>query len=372
MEGGGLVRGLVGVGGSTSQGIGDGETYRGQQEAWARQYPQPPMAPRQPLAPGFAGSLGGWPPTLGSPYQRNFQGRHPINGLSGLQEAQPPGDRPQRLLCSADAAVVPRHFESLADKHLAALREGPLASWYSPSPPNRLAALLTVIVSVALLIVITGIIIGDSYEHKDKDKGDSSSYSRTSSTESSAWLARELRKRKDEAKEPETTEKRVAKENKDWEDKLAKRPDREREKYMKERTKDVDLLRESLRNSGLPLVALDVPGLKKANARARSKDEKKVTKAEGGTGEKKSFGLALKRVFLGRQLADALERRKAESRPEEGTAVVTTMLRSQVTAEGGPGWKAADDAVAHAAVSSGAARAEALAKRMAAEKAGAA
>lgn len=229
----------------------------------------------------------------------------------------------------------------------------------------------TVVLSVSLYLVMHKI-IGDGHKAKIKeDRPPSSSRSGSSQDSGPDWIDRQVRKRAEEKDDPQATEKRVGEEKKVWEAKLKKMAEADRGKAMKDRRNDEQRLLDQLRKKGLPIVGLDSVGVKKS--RTEKREEKKAEKVEKKkekeeNGESRSFGSKVKRAFLGRQLADSLEKRKAEKDAESGSAgVVRTVQTTEV--KGGPGWKAADDAVAQAAIEGGAMRAEALASRMNAEKA---
>ena len=217
----------------------------------------------------------------------------------------------------------------------------------------------------ALLVVVTGKIIGDGYDTKPKRKDSSSSSSSSKDKEVSEWLQREIRKRKEEDKDTKKTEQRVEKEKRGWKEGLEKMTEVDSGKAKKSRTADVSRLREELKKRGLPLVALEDPRSNAAKGKTVKTKTTSTATATRTTGEKRSFGSKVRRAFLGRQLSDAMERKKGGM----GTGATTVTTNTAVISAGGPGWKAADEAVAQAAVAGGAARAESLANRTAAEKA---
>ena len=99
-----------------------------------------------------------------------------------------------------------------------------------------------------------------------------------------------MKRRKEEAQKPVVTEKRVARENKQWEDQPEKKHEARSVKEKKQKAKDVDRIRESLLYEESPLVALGVPRSKRAIA--HRKEEGKVLKSGRRNGKKKSFGSA--------------------------------------------------------------------------------
>ena len=167
------------------------------------------------------------------------------------------------------------------------------------------------------------------------------------------------------SEKPEETKARVGKERKEWEAKLKGKSGQEKKKETDQRKKDEIQLKALLEKKKLPLIGLDGVSSEKdaKTSKSKSKDDDGAKDEKAGK-EKKSFGSKVKRLFLGRQLSDALDRKKAEDKGEKPVVAVTTTLPR----EGGPGWKPADDAVAQAAIAGGAARAEAMGNQMAADR----
>jgi len=182
---------------------------------------------------------------------------------------------------------------------------------------------------------------------------------------------RQFRKRKEENRKPSITQKRVIEEKEKWDKELKAMKEDDRKKAVKERGDEEKELVGMLKEKDLPLIGL--PG-ERADGKKREKNEKKEAKRmEKEEGEKedvdgdqkKSFGSKFKRSLLGRQLAEALEKRKDGI---EGELVEDDVKTARMVAKEGPGWKLADKTMAQASVSGGAARAEAMANRIAADK----
>lgn len=341
-------------------------------QGWPPQHPPGTVAPPQGR-PKIADP--GWQqarPAIAPRYPNVPSRYHP---RPGLPLPLPMGDSLHPLIVIADIVPEPL-YPSFAAKHLAYLREGFLSPWYSPSPPNFTIALLLILFTIGFLIVVMGHIIRDGYDASSKSRSKSESSPSSSQTE---WRDKEVKKRKEEKGKPEVTAKRFEEDKKRWEEKLGKMTEAERRKEMKIRRGEEQRLIANLRKVDLPLIGLPGGGSEgkskkkgkggeKGKGKEQGNRDGKKNEEGGKEGGKKTFGSKIKRVFLGRQLADALDRKKAEERGET-TATVSTKSMAKVKTEGGPGWKAADEAVAHAAVASGAVRAEAMGNKMVAEKA---
>lgn len=170
------------------------------------------------------------------------------------------------------------------------------------------------------------------------------------------WHMRELAKRKKES------EKETITRNKDQEasfvGRLAKMDKDARDKEVKKRKQEMELLRKGLTKRKLPLVALDWDydgkgKAKRASGSGGSRNSSDKASSKEGAKNDKEPG-KLKKMLLG-PLADGVSR-------DAGSG------GNSLPKEGGPGWKPADDAVAHAAIRGGAARAESIANNLIAQK----
>lgn len=237
------------------------------------------------------------------------------------------------------------------------MREGVLAPWYSPDRASLFGAAIACILVIGFVIVVTGKVLGDAYDADKKNKSSSGSSRGSGGGKEEAWYLRELRKRKGE-KESETIT-RVGKDNKEWQAKLEKMKDEDKKKTVERRKKEIEVLRKELEKRKMPLVALEIGGAsgsgKSKKVKGDSKPPGDVVKAD--TGDKVKTSSKLKRFFLG-PLADGPPKDKSLTHPATMT----------LPAEGGPGWKPADDAIAHAAIRGGASRAENMANDLVKQK----
>ena len=241
-----------------------------------------------------------------------------------------------------------------------------MAPWYNPARPSPHIPLLVTFITAALLIVILGKVLGSAYDADAKSSSRSSSLG--SSRNAEDWPSREMRKRKNE-KEADTKA-RVEREVKEWKEKLGKMSSQDRAKAMEKRKKEVGLVKKELEKRKLSTKGLELYlGSSKGKDDAKDKegkkdnDDKQKGKHKGGTSprEKTKTSNKIKGFFLGPP-GSAMRSKNASA--EEGSK---TKLFNGVPAQG-PGWKAADDAVAHAAIRGGAARAEELGNQLVAQK----
>ena len=257
---------------------------------------------------------------------------------------------------------------SLPVRHLKSLREGSLASWYSPRPPSLFTGLLMSFLTIFIVYHLAKKLIGDGYDSEPKSNTSNTSQSGqpSSHNDSEAWLQRELRKREQEKGDPQVTEKRVKEERQKWEESLESKPDMARSKEMKARGREEQQLRSQLQKRGLPLVGFSGTSKSKKDKKEEGKrddgnrkEKERNTHVEEKRGERKSFGSKLKRAFLGRQLSDSVNRLDSNEDHRK-----TQSRETKIPLAGGPGWRPADEAVAQAALAGGEARAEALGNRM--------
>lgn len=239
---------------------------------------------------------------------------------------------------------------------MSALRESSLKAYYSPNKPTLSLILLALLVTVACLIVLTGKILHPTY---DSDTAARKSSSKGAEVDS--WYVRELSKRKKE-KEKETIARNKEQEA-SFVGRLAKMDKETRDREVKKRKQEMELLRKELTKRKLPLVGLDWDldgkgkNKKKSSGPSRSgKGDDKAKSKEEGQSEKGQPG-KIRKMLLG-PLADGV--------PKETTSGGGKSLLK----DGGPGWRPADDAVAHAAIRGGAARAESMANNLVAQKGG--
>ena len=99
-------------------------------------------------------------------------------------------------------------------KHLAYLREGILAPWYSPARPNALIVLLIASLTLAFLIVVTGKILGDAYDLEKSTSRSSGSSRDKDRGGGEPWPATELKKRQGESESE--TKKRMGAQEKEF------------------------------------------------------------------------------------------------------------------------------------------------------------
>lgn len=180
-----------------------------------------------------------------------------------------------------------------------------------------------------------------------------------------AWYIRELSKRKRE-KEKETVTRNKAQEAA-FVGRLKKMDREMRRVEVGKKRKELEILRKELGKRKMPLVGLDWElgdGKSRAGGKSGtgkgSKGEEKTrkgkekearapdTKGEAAVDAKPPG--KLKKLLLGPLASGPKDRSKSRS------------------AAGGPGWKPADDAVAHAAIRGGAIRAESMANDLVAQK----
>lgn len=217
-------------------------------------------------------------------------------------------------------------------------------------------AALLFILTITLLIGTTNKILASAY------KTDTSARKAASKGEElDAWHVRELSKRKRES-EKETIERNKAQEA-SFVGSLRKVDETTREKEVGKKRKELEALKKELQKRKMPLVALDWDFGDTAKKGKKSTTDEKDKGKEGektskdlGDGEAKSPG-KLKKLLLG-PLASGPPQERSK-RKNQG-----------LPAEGGPGWKPADDAVAHAAIRGGAIRAESMANNLVAQKKG--
>lgn len=236
------------------------------------------------------------------------------------------------------------------------MREGVLAPWYSPDRASLFGAAIACILVIGFFIVITGSVLGEAYDADKKNKSSSGSSRGSGGGKEEAWYLRELRKRKGE-KESETIT-RVGKDDKEWQAKLEKMKDEDKKKTVERRKKEIEVLKKELEKRKMPLVALEMEGAgksKEKKVKGDSKPSGDVVKADAGAKVKTSS--KLKRFFLG-PLSDGPPKDKSLTHPATMT----------LPAEGGPGWKPADAAIAHGAIRGGASRAENMANDLVKQK----
>ena len=158
--------------------------------------------------------------------------------------------------------------------------------------------------------------------------------------------------------------KRMEKEVNNWKEGLGKMKGDERAKAMEKRAKEVEVVKKELKKRKLPIVGLDLYiGSSKAKRDAEGESEKKNEKKTED--EVKSSG----RRRADENVKSSSKLKRFISRSAKGIDSNDKPAKTihDVPAEG-PGWKAADDAIAHAAIRGGAVRAEDQAKKLLAEK----
>ena len=248
----------------------------------------------------------------------------------------------------------------MGSTRLAKLRTTP---YYSPDRPSLPVAALCLILTVALLIAISNKLLSSAYvsdtvSRKAASKGE----------DVDAWYIRELSKRKRES-EKQTVTRNKAQEAA-FVGRLKKMDEKMRQVEVGKKRKELEILRKELGKRKMPLVGLDwelgdgKSGKSGAGGKSGtgkgSKGEEKTrkgkekearvpdTKGEAAVDAKPPG--KLKKLLLGPLASAPKERSKSRS------------------AAGGPGWKPADDAVAHAAIRGGAIRAESMANDLVAQK----
>jgi len=251
----------------------------------------------------------------------------------------------------------PASHNALSSIHLTHLRESPLTPWYCPGRPYLPVGAIALIVAIILLIGATTKVLRPAY------KSDTSARKAASKGEDvDAWHIRELSKRKKES-EKETIERNKAQEA-SFIGRLKKMDGATREKELKKKKKELEALKKELQKRKMPLVALDWDlGVNdkdkgrekykdKGKDRDKAKDKGKVKGKDKGQAKSndKSEPSKLKKLLLGPLASGSAQGPKSD-------------LPSS-----GPGWKPADDAVAHAAIRGGAIRAESMANSLVAQK----
>ncbi|KAK1921236.1 hypothetical protein DB88DRAFT_500095 [Papiliotrema laurentii] len=258
---------------------------------------------------------------------------------------------------------------SVATRHLAALRNSALSPWYSTDKPPLALGLLIGIGIIAMLVVVTGKILHAAY---DKDKIVARKTGKGQDIE--AWYIRELQKRKVET-EQETLKRDKAQEAA-FVGRLRKMTDEEkRNKEIKTRREEIQMLKKELKRRKMPIIGLDwdFEGNKKKKNTAVSKGVDKL-KGMVGVGKKDDPQTKSKQSQTSDGTKEPGKLKKMllgpfASGPPKDTSLSANKPSASGNVRSGPGWRAADDAVAHAAIRGGAARAENLANSLVKQKA---
>lgn len=216
-----------------------------------------------------------------------------------------------------------------------------------------------------------GKILGSAYDTETSQRKTSSS-SKGENVE--AWYIRELSKRKQETKE-ETIKRNKAQEDA-FVGKLRNMDEEYRKKEVEKRKKELGMLKKELEKRKLPLVGLDWDfdkgksrgASKKGEKDKKSRGHKKENKEVEGRGSGGKEPGRLKKMLLGPLASGPPKDTSLASKKTSKSESSTTM--AALPKEGGPGWKPADDAVAHAAIMGGAVRAENLANDLVQQKRG--
>ncbi|KIR42198.1 hypothetical protein I307_00672 [Cryptococcus deuterogattii 99/473] len=230
-------------------------------------------------------------------------------------------------------------------RHVIALREFQ-PKWYSLNKPRLVPSLIIIAFIIFFIIILVGNFLKTVYS-SESSLGNSSGKSEGSSggnrsnklpPTTTAWVERELRKRKTE--EPKETIKRVEKEHKDEEDKVKKAGKDELEKWGKKRDKEKEMLKKELEKRNMPLIGLE-------KGEKSKKDESK--KKKGGKKDKK------------------------DNAPEEGemekskNSIIKKLLHSEKadkTKDTGGTWEPTDPNVAEVTIASSTAKAQKEAERL--------
>lgn len=144
-----------------------------------------------------------------------------------------------------------------------------------------------------------------------------------------------------------------------------------KKKEVDKRKKELATLKKELEKRKLPLVALDWdfdPKKGKGKSKSKGKEVGKSNEKEKGDKGKVDDGAKepgrLKKMLLGPLASGPPKDTSLSSKKASKTS------SRDLPAEGGPGWKPADDAVAHAAIRGGASRAENMANSLVRQKGG--
>ncbi|ORX41243.1 hypothetical protein BD324DRAFT_648123 [Kockovaella imperatae] len=241
---------------------------------------------------------------------------------------------------------------SASEAHLKALRMSPFPG-FSVARPPLLPWVAALCALATLLIIALGKILGSAYDSEAKSisASSSSSLSSSSSSRGEAWPARELRKRKSE--KDDETKIRLEKEVAAWRTSLKKMDDEEKEKAEEKRQKEVEAVRKELEKRKLSTKYLEL--YLRGNSRGTERSSKGTPTKPAEDSSKLKVSEKVKGFLFGPP-GTAMRTKK-----EDNVAVTKTPAQ-------GPGWRAADDAVAHAAIRGGAARAESLGNQLVAQK----
>ncbi|KAE8541188.1 hypothetical protein D1P53_002545 [Cryptococcus gattii VGV] len=179
-------------------------------------------------------------------------------------------------------------------RHVIALQEFQ-PKWYSLNQPRLIPSLIIIAFIIFFIIILVGNFLKTVYS-SESSLGNSSGKSGGTSSENNsnklpptttAWVERELRKRKTE--EPKETIKRVEKEHKAEEDKVKKAGKDELEKWGKKRDKEKELLKKELEKKKMPLTGLEEgKRSKKDESKKEKKDKKDNAPEEGETKKSKT------------------------------------------------------------------------------------
>jgi hypothetical protein len=231
--------------------------------------------------------------------------------------------------------------------------------------------LLIGILTVAFLIILTGKILKPVYTSEAASRKTSkSSSSKGENVE--AWYVRELSKRK--AERPDATVKRNKEQERSLIGRLKAMDEERRGKEVAKRQEELKKLKKELERRKMPLVALDWDfaagdkggkrgsgsGSKGKRSGGTDKDDVGKKSPEGGGGREPG---RLKKLLLGPLSGGPPRDTSLSAKKASSSGGAMALPR-----EGGPGWKPADDAVAHAAIRGGAVRAESLANSLVKQK----
>ncbi|WVR03170.1 hypothetical protein IAU60_000161 [Kwoniella sp. DSM 27419] len=224
--------------------------------------------------------------------------------------------------------------------HLTALRTA-FPTMYSTNKPPLIPAIMGIAFAIFLLTLAIGAVLRRSYEGDRASSRSSraSEPSRRGSSKMPSWVERELRKRKEE--KPADTEKRVKNEEKKEYEAAKKEGRDELDKFLKRREKEKRTLVKELEKRKMPAAGLRAePG--------RYEDGKGKLKKEGADSKR---GSDEGKVSTGHRLHRILAGRRAKLKPEE-------------SATRGPGWEAADPAVAQVTLAQSGANAQRMAEKL--------
>ena len=264
-------------------------------------------------------------------------------------------------------------FLSEPARHLEALRTGHLKDLYSPTIPPRPMGLAVIPLTLLFLIVISGLILHKAYDvaaasSKSSSSGRSSSSSggATGEKKGDDFVTREIAKRK--AEKPEETKKRAKAVEAEFMGRLAKMDSERRGKEIERRKKEIEMLKKELARRKLPPTGLEWDW-RKAEKSAKGKSSG-GSEAKKDGGDKKDKDNEKEKAEKGEDKKEKPSALKSiagkisgKDKDKDEGAVKAVKLK------GGPGWAPADDAVAHAAIMGGAARAENMANNLVKQKA---